>query len=136
MVRQIDRQSLSRLMEIFADSLGTMDDRELHLLLQGKGTLAFTPIPVGRKPSEPKPDFRDTAEEIARQLKEADSRQVAKEIIASIDHPQRRDFLLLVAQVAGVRVASKDSIARIEQKLIQFIVGSKLRSRAFKEVAF
>ena len=72
---------------------------------------------------------------VTEQLAKAETREAARELFASIDRPRKRDFLVRVAQACGVRTSTKDSIARIEQKLIQATVGLKLRSKAFKEVS-
>ena len=45
-------------------------------------------------------------------------------------------FLLQLAKSCGVRVESKDSIALIEQKLVENVVGARLDSEAIKKVAF
>ena len=135
-MHQTNRQAIDKLLNIIEDSLCAMDDRELDLLLQGKGRLQFTATSVADERSETKPHLEEAARETAKQLADAETRDAARAVIASIDRPRRREFLLLIAQASGVRVGSKDSIARIEQRLIQAIVGSKLRSRAFKEVPF
>ena len=133
---EMNRPTIGKLLKAFGDSLHAMDDRELDLLLQGKGMLSFTPAP--RTGDRPETDARvlEAAREAARRLTKVDSREAAREVLASINHPRRREFLLLIAQASSIRVGSRDSVARIEQKLIQAIVGSKLRTRAFKEVAF
>ena len=135
-MHQTNKQVIDKLLNILGNSLRAMDDRELDLLLQGKGTLRFTPTSPANEQLEPEPHLWEAAMEIAKQLAGVETREAAREVITSIDRPRRRGFLLLIAQAAGVRVGSRDSIARIEQKLIQSTVGSKLRSRAFREVSF
>ena len=131
-----NRWTVNRLIDIMADSLRTMTDQELELLLHGKGKLGFISATRMDKDPEPDRDLMDAAKEIADQLAQVDSREAAKELLASIEQPRMRDFLVRVAQTVGVRIGAKDSVARIEQKLIQATIGSKLRSRAFKEVSF
>ena len=133
------KQTVSALLTAFADALDSMDDRQFDLLIRGEGSLRFASasrngkngrkLVVGR-------EIESCANEIAQKLGDADSREAAEDLTASIDQPRRRDFLLLLSKAAGVRVESKDTIARIEQKLIEGTVGTKLRCRAFKEVAF
>ena len=135
-MQETKRQTIDNLLKAIGDCLHEMDDREFDLLLQGKGTLRFTPMPTRVNKQVFDPDLYNDAKEIARQLRGADSRDAAREVIASIKHRRRRDYLVLVARASGVRVGSKDSIANIEHKLIEALVGSKLRSRAFREVAF
>lgn len=132
----MDRKTLGKLLRAVGDSLQTMNDREFELLLQGKGTLRFTPTKGTVIKPEVEQHLSTDAAEVARQLENADSRETAKDVISMIKHRRRKEFLLLVAQKSGVHVEKRDSIARIEQKLIETIVGSKLRTQAFKEVAF
>jgi hypothetical protein len=132
----MDRKTLSKLLRAMGDSLQTMNDREFDLLLQGKGTLKFTPTKGTVIKPEVEQNLSTDVAEVARQLENADSRETAKDVISMIKHRRRKEFLLLVAQKSGVHVEKRDSIARIEQKLIETIVGSKLRTQAFKEVAF
>ena len=131
------KQTIAKLLVAFADALDSMDDREFDLLIQGKAKLRL----VEEQPEPKKQSVEDTCldqtvAEIAQKLKDADSRESAGILIASINHPRRKNFLILLARACGVSVGSKDSIARIEQKLIENVVGSKLRSQAIKKVAF
>ena len=134
-MRRTDRQTANRLLDIISDSLRKMNDVELDLLLAGKGKLGF--ISAGAENgSDTERDLNIRVKQIAKRLNQVETREAAKELLASIDCTRRRDFLLRVAQASGVRTSAKDSISRIEQKLIQATVGLKLRSKAFKEVPF
>ena len=152
-----DTKQTARLFAVVFDVLSSMDDSELDMLIQGKGSLRFVPTAerceTARK-SKPgdsqllSPNGEDrTGEaklqlevgEAARLLNEANSREEAKNLIASLNVPKgkgRKDFLIRLAKACAVQVESRDAIARIEQKLVEKTVGAKLRSKAFKEVAF
>ena len=132
----MNRQTLGKLLKAMGDSLQAMNDKEFDLLLQGKGTLRFTPAREITHKSDVEHYLSADADEVARQLDNANSREAAKGVLSAIKHRRRKDFLLLVAQKSDVHVEKRDSIAKIEQKLIETIVGSKLRTQAFKEVAF
>ena len=142
-----DRQSVGMLFKVIGDSLADMDDDKIDLLLQGKATLQFIELPdssakrdAGRrkKKNEIRMDESDAqvAAEIARQLCDADTRDAANAVIASIKHRSRKRFLALVADSVGIRIESRDTIAKIESRLIESTVGAKLRARAFAEVPF
>jgi hypothetical protein len=131
------KQTISRLLSAFADALDSMDDREFDLLIQGKVRLRI----VEKHKTKTAPPLNDSRldgaiSEIAQRLSTAESRESAASLLASVNQPRRRDFLLLLAKSCGVRVESKDNIARIEQKLIENVVGSKLDSEAIRKVAF
>jgi hypothetical protein len=131
-----NRRTVDRLFDVIADSLRAMSDQELGLLLDGKGKLGFISAYKEDNDLDAERASIHAAKEMAEKLAEVESREAARKLIGAIEHPKRRDFLVRIAQEAGVRIGTKDSVARIEQKLIQATVGSKLRSRAFKEVSF
>ena len=131
-----NRRTVDRLLDVIADSLRAMNDQELELLLDGKGKLGFISSSIEGNNLDAELASIHAAKEIAKKLAEVESREAARDLIAGIEHPKRRDFLVRIAQESGVRIGTKDSVARIEQKLIQATIGSKLRSRAFKEVSF
>ena len=146
-----------RSLAVVFDGLNSMDDSELEMLIQGKGNLRFVPTAergeVARKPKSDDSQLLPSngenrmgeaklqleVDEAARLLNEANSREEAKNLIASINVPKgkgRKDFLIRLAKACAVQVESRDAIARIEQKLVEKTVGAKLRSKAFREVAF
>ena len=131
------KQTIAILLAAFADAMNSMDDREFALLMAGKARLRLV---ENQRVSKKKPAedgcLDQVVADIAQKLNDAESREVAERLIASINQPRKKHFLLLLCLSCGVNVASKDSIARIEQKLIENVVGSKLRSQAIKKVAF
>ena len=129
-------RTAERLLEVMAEALRALNERELQLLLDGKGRLVF--ISAGRDGGDTDVEtaLTDAARDIAKQLAEIESREAAEDLIAAIEHPRRRDVLVRTAQLSRVRVGTKDSAARIQQKLIDATVGARLRSRAFREVPF
>ena len=152
-----DIKQTTALLAVVFDVLNSMDDSELDMLIQGKGNLRFVPTTEkGETARKSKPDdsqllpsngknrigeakLQLEVDEAARLLNEANSREEAKNLIASINVPKgkgRRDFLIRLAKACAVQVESRDAIARIEQKLVEKTVGAKLRSKAFREVAF
>ena len=115
----------------------SMDDQEFERLIQGRTKLRTVGV---REAPRKKPAVEECLDQeiadIAQKLNDADSREAAEALIAEINQPQRRKFLLALSQACGVGVGSKDNIGRIEQKLIEGVVGAKLRSQAIKKVSF
>ena len=130
------KQTISKLLVAVADALNSMDDREFDLLIHGEGKLRFVSRSKNGKQRVVDAELESVVNEVARKLSEADSREVAESLLSSINQPRRKQFLTLLAKASGVRVESRDSIATIERKLIETTVGSKLRRKAFEEVAF
>ena len=152
-----DTKQTARLLAVVFDALSSMDDNELDMLIQGKGNLRFVPTKkIGETTRKSKPDdsqllssngedrmgeakLQLEVDEAARLLNKANSREEAKTLIASLNVPKgkgRKGFLIRIAKACAVQVESRDPIARIEQKLVEDTVGAKLRSKAFREVAF
>ena len=130
------KQTIAKLFVAFADALNSMDDREFDLLIHGKAKLRLVETQKNvRKPLDEK-NAAEGISALAQKLNDAESREVAESLLASINYPRRRDALLLLAKTCNVSVGSKDSIARIEQKIIEDVVGTKLRAQAIKNVAF
>lgn len=130
-------KTTSKLLSIVFDVLGSMDDQEIDLLIQGKATLRVVENNRSKKAMPIDDSCLDEAiSDIAQKLSAADSRASAENLLASINQPRKKDFLLRLAKSCGVRVESKDSIARIEQKLVENVVGARLDSEAIKKVAF
>ena len=130
------KQTISKLLVAVADALNSMDDREFDLLIHGEGKLRFVSRSKNGKQRVVDAELESVVNEVARKLSEADSREVAESLLSSINQPRRKQFLTLLAKASDVRVESRDSIATIERKLIETTVGSKLRRKAFEEVAF
>ena len=130
-------QKTSKLLSIVFDTLGSMDDREIDLLIQGKATLSVVEKNKTKKSILVDDSCLDEAiSDTARMLSASESREAAENLLASINQPRKKDFLLRLAKTCGVRVESKDSIAIIERKLVENVVGTRLDSEAIKKVAF
>ena len=130
------KQTITKLLIAFADALNAMDDHEFDLLIQGKAKLRLVEEQKTVKESVDYSCFEEAVSELAQTLNNAESREAAGRVLASISQPRKRDFLLLLAKACGVRTGSKDSISTIERKLIENVVGARLRSEAIKKVAF
>lgn len=128
------RQTVAGLLAAFARALDSMSDREYDLLIQGKATLGIVEERKQRGKRQDDSLLDEGISDLAQKLHDAESREVAKNLLASIDHPKRREFLIHLAEACKVRVTSKDNIARIEEKLVENVVGSRLRSEAIRNV--
>ena len=131
------KQTITKLLIAFADAMNSMDEREFDLLIAGKAKLRLVEDRPHRK-AKPVEDMRidKAVSDMAERLREIDSREDAETLMASIDVPRKKNFLLMLSRNCGVNVGSKDNIPRIEQKLIEHVVGSKLRSEAIRKVVF
>jgi hypothetical protein len=130
------KQNIANLFLAFADALKSMDNQEYELLIQGKAKLRLVKDQKAKAKPVRSSHSDETVSELAQKLNNAESREVAAELLASINQPRSRKFLVLLAEACGVNAGSKDNIARIEEKLIENVVGTRLRSEAIQKVAF
>ncbi len=130
------KQTIAKLFVAFADALNSMDDREFDLLIQGKAKLRLVEKPRAKRIPSDGLHLEEILDEVAQKLNEAESLEVAESLLASINLPRKKDFLLRLAKVCNVPVASKDSIELIERQLIENVVAAKLTSQAIQKVAF
>ena len=130
-------QTTSKLFSIVFDAIGSMDDREIALLIQGKATLHVVEKNKSQKTTPLNDSCLDEAiSDTAQKLNAAGSREAAHGLLAAINQPRKKDFMLHLAKSCGVKVESRDSIAIIEQKLVENVVGARLDSAAIQKVAF
>ena len=130
-------RSTSKVTDALAEALDSIDDRGFDLLVQGKAKFRLVEEQkTGKKPPIDDSCLNQAVSELAEKLKNAESREVAESLLESISHPRKKGFLLLLAKACGTSAGSKDSIPRIERKLIENVVGTKLRSKAIQKVAF
>lgn len=130
------RQEIANLFSAFADAIGSISDQEFRNLVQGKAKLRLVEVPNPQTPPAEAPCLNEAVAEMAQNLNDAKSREAAKDLLASIQQPRKKQFLLLTARACGVNVTAKDSIKSIEEQLVANVVGAKLRSEAIKKVAF
>ena len=130
-------QTTSKLFSIIFDTLSSMNDHEIDLLIEGKAVLRVVERNRTKKgKSVNEPPLSEAIYDAAQKLTSAESREAADGVLASINQPRRKDFLIQLAKFCGVRVESKDNITLIEQKLVENVVGARLDSEAIKKVAF
>ena len=130
------KQTIASLFIAFGDALDSMDEREFDRLIQGKAKLGLVEKQAAKQRPPQDLSLEKVLAELAQKLNESESRDAAERLLASIDQPRKKDFLLLLAKTCNVHVGSKDSIAMIERQLIENVVGAKLTARSIEKVAF
>lgn len=124
----------ARLLRRMAELIEAMDDTEFEDFLGDIRSARPTPKSAGsrRTPRQEPPAKSDsyTSREIVNRLQEADTREEGALILEQL-HLTRRE-LVAVAHARSVHVTKEDNISRIEQKLIEAIIGSRLNSQAIR----
>lgn len=137
-----NRHMLAKFFMALGRSLDSIDDATFSLVLEGKADfeVRITEIKddarrdsdsISTSTNKTVPCF--PAQDVAKRLCAAESRDEVDEVIAAISRP-RKPKLVQVAQLLNISIESKDTIDKIERKLIEFTIGAKLSSRSFAEV--
>lgn len=119
---------LAKTLRLLASAIESLDERDLDQLLGGQSKLAFVPADKP-KPLQPEP----TADHVAllAQLNECTERDQARAILSGISN---KESLVSFARTQKVYVAKHDRREDIENKIIEFVVGAKLRTEAIQSL--
>jgi hypothetical protein len=124
-----DAGTIKKLLRILVAAVENLDEEELRQLLSGKTRIAF--VPVRRmKDGASRLTAADQAELLAK-LNEAKERSEARQILSVIVN---RDSLEALARTLKVHVVKHDRREEIESKIIEFVIGGKLRTEAIRSL--
>ena len=122
----IQKSALAKVLRIVATTIEGMTERDMELLLAGKGRLTFTP---SEKPknvhTEPSADHA----ELMTRLNDCRDRDAARQVLLSVP---TKDALMSLAKAQKLYVAKNDRREDIENKIIEFVIGAKLRTEAIQ----
>lgn len=122
----IQKSVLAKVFRTLATTIEGMADEDVELLLTGKGKLTFTPSEKPRNIHvEPSADH---AALICR-LNECKDRDEARQVLLSV---ATKDALTSLAKAQKLYVAKNDRRENIENKIIEFVIGAKLRTEAIQ----
>jgi hypothetical protein len=122
----IQKSTLAKVLRTLAATIEGMADEDMELLLAGKCKLSFTPSEKQKSPhAEPSADH---AVLISR-LNDCKDRDEARQVLLSV---ATKDALTSLAKAQKLYVAKNDRREDIENKIIEFVIGAKLRSEAIQ----
>jgi hypothetical protein len=117
----------SKLLRIIASTLDNLSEEELENLLSGKGTLVYKPTDIISKTnSKETPQSVDTGD-ILNRLNECQDREKARAVLSEVPN---KETLTTIAKSLKVHVVKYDRREDIENKIIEFLIGAKLRTEA------
>jgi membrane-bound lytic murein transglycosylase B len=125
----MDRASYTSFLRRLADSLEQMTDLEFDAFMRGERDVHLKP-PVRRKLAQQILANKPSPEEVARLLQEAKTREEGAEILKSLR--LSRGTLAAIARARSIHLAKEDKLSRIEEKLIEGFIGSRLSSQAIR----
>jgi hypothetical protein len=118
---------VARLLRIWASAVENLNEEQLEQLLDGKAKLAFNPVAKKKPTSEG--SFEQSA--LIEELNHCTDRPQAQAVLNKI---RGRDALASFARALKVHVVKQDRREDIESKIIEFVIGGKLRTEAIQSL--
>ena len=122
-------------MAAFTEVVNKMTNEELDMLMKGEGSLKFAARNQRVKTAKLKYNVIDVGD-IAKKLSNATNLEEAMEVLATIPKSGRRKYLAELATTFRVYITKRDTISSIEEKIIESVVGARMRSEAMLSLPF
>jgi uroporphyrinogen-III synthase len=113
------------LFKIFFGALDQLSESQLNELAAGKLTVKFEEL---KEPAKHAPKTETVPAEVCEKVNTFTSREEAREYLENLNY--KKSQLTEIAQYYKIFVVSKDTKARLIAKIIEGVVGSKLRFEA------
>lgn len=120
------KAALVKILRALVIAIDSLDDEELDLLIAGKAKIKI--LPTDKPKSVASASTLDQTELMSR-LGACSDREQAKGILMEVTS---KDLLTTFAKNQKIYVAKHDRRDDIEHKIIEFIVGAKLRTEAIQ----
>lgn len=124
----IEKSSLTKLLRLIAATIEGLDQVQIDQLIAGKGKLTFT------APGKPKETTITPTTDLAAllaKLNDCASRDDARQALSAIAN---RDALEAFARTMKIHVVKHDRRENIESKIVEFVIGGKLRTEAIQSL--
>jgi len=126
----MQKHALAKVLRAIAGAIDGLEQDEVDQLIAGKGKLTFTPTETPRKH-----EYNVSGDVVAvwQKLNDCKDRNEARQLLSSI---ASRDELASFAKMQKIHVTKQDRREDIENKLIEFVIGGKLRTEAIQSLNF
>jgi len=115
----------TKLFLVIASVIENLSDEEIDNLLSGKATLIYQTLSVSKEEQKTPPKIENDS--VVKELSECEDREAAKEILSKVPN---KETLTSIAKSLKVHIVRYDRREDIENKLIEFVIGAKLRTEA------
>ena len=134
----MSKREVSNLLKAVVQALKDLDESQYQQLLQGKGRIQFIdlkPRVITGKGRKGKLSLKiklnhDQLQVLADQLQVCQTREEARELLVQGNRVLLKDTLAQLARLLGIHVNKDDKREAIEDKIVEFVVGARLRSEA------
>lgn len=113
------------MLRVVAGLFEELNENQIDDILSGKGRLVYEL--QSRTLTEREPRLLNNFEDIINRLSNCKDREEAREILSSVPN---KKTLTAIAKSQKIHVVKNDRREDIEDKLIEFIIGAKLRTEA------
>lgn len=128
----IDKHEFAKLFRAFSKMLETMTEEEYERFVNGE--LRFSFVHARKRKEQAQNTTQDELQAVVSQLLASKSREEAWQILRSDERMQLKDNLTRIAKLLKVHIIKQDKRDEIENKIVEFAIGSKLRSEAIQGV--
>lgn len=122
------KHTLTKAIHAIAKAIDGLDQEEVDQLVAGKGRLTFT---RNEKPRRNESNVSDDTSAVWQKLNDCKDRNEARLVLSSVT---RKDALTSFARMQKIHVTKQDRREDIENKLIEFVIGGKLRTEAIRSL--
>ena len=134
----MSKREVSNLLKAVVQALKELDESQYQQLLEGKGRIQFIdlePRVTTGKSRKGKPSLKirlnhDQLRVLAHQLQGCQTREEARELLVKDNRVLLKDTLAQLARLLGIYINKDDRREAIEDKIVEFVVGTRLRSEA------
>ncbi|PTQ77151.1 hypothetical protein C8R26_11071 [Nitrosomonas oligotropha] len=125
----IQKNALAKVLRTLATTIESMADEDVALLLAGKGKLTFIP---SEKPKNVHVEPSIDHAVLMTRLNDCRDRDEARQVLLSV---ATKDALMSLAKGQKLYIAKNDRREDIENKIIEFVIGAKLRTEAIQTLS-
>ena len=122
----MQKHTLAKALRAIATALDNLDQEEVEQLISGKGRFTLN---LSDKPKMNNRISSNDTEEVWQKLNECNDRDEARQILSTIVN---RNTLASLAKNLKIHVTKHDKREDIENKLIESVIGGKLRTEAIQ----
>ncbi|WP_204150447.1 hypothetical protein [Leptolyngbya sp. CCY15150] len=128
-----DLQKTRKVLQAFLKFLDEISEEEYEQFLSGELKLGFL-SEAQQKEKVFKGALEEDLQAIIEQLQEITSREEAHKLLKSDSRIRLKDDVIRIAKLLQVHVEKKDNREKIEARIVEFIVGVKLRNQAIQSL--
>mgnify|MGYP003588645164 CR=1 FL=1 len=128
----MERKEIATLLKVVANLIERMTEKEYRELLSGRGGLAFQPeTEVREKAPKPAELNDEKIVELIQDINKLSSREEASSLL--MERNLSRNSLGKISGRLKIHVTKSDTKEKLVQKIVESIVGARLRSEAIKD---